>query len=83
MVVVCVVAGCVCDKGGLGRRYSTKSILTSASGLNAPLPIVAPSFPIAAQNPFIVVRMFEGNVSAGRMNVVLFGPKFEKKNVSE
>jgi hypothetical protein len=44
-------------------------------------PNVAPALPIAAQKPLSVERRWRGNVSAGRMNVVEFGPKLEKKKV--
>ena len=46
-------------------------------------PKIAPSFPTAADMPWHVVRKCVGNISAGTMNVVVFGPKLQKKKVNE
>lgn len=41
--------------------------------------MTAPSFPLAALMPCAVERQRVGNASPGTMNVVVLGPKFEKK----
>jgi len=50
--------------------------------LNGPIKAcdnIAPIFPAAALIPCPVDRYRVGNTSPGRINVVVFGPKFEKK----
>ena len=44
--------------------------------------MIAPSLPEAADIPWQVDLSLAGNISAGTMKVVLFGPKFAKKKVN-
>mmetsp|Transcript_16632 Transcript_16632/g.29599 ORF Transcript_16632/g.29599 Transcript_16632/m.29599 type:complete len:176 (-) Transcript_16632:762-1289(-) len=61
---------------------STDSRPNSCShGEKATTPMTAPSFPAAAEIPWQVARMSVGYTSAGSTNVVVFGPKFEKRKV--
>ena len=46
-------------------------------------PTMAPALPAAADMPWHVERSLAGKISAGTMNVVAFGPKFEKKKVKQ
>lgn len=39
--------------------------MTASKGLNAALPMVAPTLPIAALKPFMVLRIWKGNVCQG------------------
>mmetsp|Transcript_5974 Transcript_5974/g.12509 ORF Transcript_5974/g.12509 Transcript_5974/m.12509 type:complete len:122 (+) Transcript_5974:146-511(+) len=54
---------------------------TADAGSNTIDPNKAPAFPQAAQIPFIVERQPGLKVIEGNINVVVFGPKLEKKNV--
>lgn len=46
-------------------------------------PMIAPIFPAAPEIPWQVDLNLAGKSSAGRMKVVVLGPKFEKKNVRQ
>ncbi len=52
-----------------------------AIGSNKRDPVKAPALPAAADMPFRVLLQFSEKVIEGSINVVVFGPKFEKKNV--
>jgi hypothetical protein len=53
----------------------------SNSGFNAAAPKAAPNFPLAALIPWQVAFAEVGKASAGITNVVVLGPKLEKKKV--
>lgn len=55
----------------------------SAAWRKTMVPTMAPALPAAPDMPWHVERSLAGKISAGTMNVVTFGPKFEKKKVKQ
>ena len=54
--------------------------VASATGPKMYTPVKAPSFPMAADSPLKVARVFFEKVCAGRTNVVKFGPNESEKS---
>ena len=48
-------------------------------GMKIATPTAAPNFPAAALTPWQVERIAVGKLSVGITNVVVFGPKLQKK----